>query len=231
MAGENPEPIPNQIDDETLREQIAGLAPETRAGWTELIASILLALATVATAWSGYQAARWGGVQATRYAQASTARIESTRASTSGGQLVQIDVGLFTEFVNAFAEGDEDLMNFYQERFREEFVPAFEAWMATDPVNNPEAPKGPFEMPEYVVSDFERADELEVEAGRFFDEANAANETSDLYILNTVVLASVLFFAGLIARFKSNLARYIILLAAIAMLAVGVFNLFIFPIE
>lgn len=231
MAEENPAPPVEVIDEETLREQIAALAPETRAGWTELIASILLALATVATAWSGYQAARWGGVQATRYAQASTARIESTRASTSGGQLVQIDVGLFTEFVNAFADGDEGRMEFYEQRFREEFVPAFDAWMATDPINNPEAPKGPFEMPQYVVHDFVRADELVLQAGAFFDEANEANETSDLYILNTVVLASVLFFAGLIARFKSNLARYVILLAAIAMLAVGVFNLFSLPIE
>ncbi|MDX1436437.1 MAG: hypothetical protein R3335_06490 [Anaerolineales bacterium] len=220
-----------EIDEETLRQQIAALAPETRAGWTELIASIILALATVATAWSGYQAARWGGVQSTRFAEASTARIESVRASTSGGQKVQVDIGLFTEWINAFAEGDERRLAFYQQRFRAEFVPAFDAWLATDPANNSEAPKTPFVMPQYEVSDLVRADELSLDASRKFDEANEANETSDRYILNTVILASVLFFAGLINRFKSNLARLIILLAAIAMFMVGLSNLFRYPIE
>jgi hypothetical protein len=32
--------------------------------WFEVAAGIVLAAVAVATAWSGYQAARWGGVQA-----------------------------------------------------------------------------------------------------------------------------------------------------------------------
>ena len=47
---------------------------------------LLLSLATLCIAWSGYQAAKWSGHQAARYAQASTARSLANRASTLGGQ-------------------------------------------------------------------------------------------------------------------------------------------------
>lgn len=47
---------------------------------TEIAAAILLSIATVLTAWCAYQATRWSGVQSIRYAEASAARVESTRA-------------------------------------------------------------------------------------------------------------------------------------------------------
>jgi hypothetical protein len=53
-------------------------------------------------------------------------RTESTRASTQAGQLQQIDVGLFTNWINAYAADNQRLVEFYQQRFREEFKPAFE---------------------------------------------------------------------------------------------------------
>jgi len=52
----------------------------------ELVATIVLGAATIATAWSGYQAALWNGVQATDYVQACGNRVESTRASALAGQ-------------------------------------------------------------------------------------------------------------------------------------------------
>ena len=48
----------------------------------EIIAVALLGLATLATAWSGYQATVWGGVQSTSYSEATAKRSESVRAST-----------------------------------------------------------------------------------------------------------------------------------------------------
>jgi hypothetical protein len=35
----------------------------------EVIATLILALATLATAWSGYQSARWGGEQSIKYSR------------------------------------------------------------------------------------------------------------------------------------------------------------------
>ena len=48
----------------------------------ELIAAIMLSIATVVTAWSAYQATRWSGDQAEDYTSASATRTESVRAST-----------------------------------------------------------------------------------------------------------------------------------------------------
>ena len=44
--------------------------------WVDIASAALLALATVATAWSGYQASRWNGEQAKAGARANAARIE-----------------------------------------------------------------------------------------------------------------------------------------------------------
>ena len=41
----------------------------------EIIEALILALVAVATAWSGYQAAKWAGMRAENYAQASRLRV------------------------------------------------------------------------------------------------------------------------------------------------------------
>lgn len=197
----------------------------------EVIATIVLALATIATAWSGYQAARWGGVQSTSYSQAGALRTESTRSSTQAGQIGQVDIGLFANWINAFATDNQELATFYQERFRDDFKIAFEAWLATNPRNNPEAPDTPFSMPEYRISQAEDAARLETEAEEMFAAGSEANQTSDDYILNTVILASVLFLGGLVSRFKAMAARWVIIVFSLAILTYGLINIFSYPIE
>ena len=196
----------------------------------EVIATVVLAFATLATAWSGYQSARWGGEQSTSYSQAGALRTESTRASTKAGQQTQVDIGLFTNWINAYAEENQRLVDFYQKRFRDEFKPAFEAWLATDPANNPEAPTSPFSMPEYQLSMAAEADRLEMEAEATFAKGTEANQTSDNYILNTVFLASVLFLGGISTRFKAMSARWVIILFSLAVLAYGLINLLTYPV-
>jgi hypothetical protein len=197
----------------------------------EIIATVLLAMATLATAWSGYQSARWGGVQSSKYSQAGALRTESTRASTQAGQLIQIDVGLFTNWINAFANENDRLADFYEARFRPEFKPAFDAWLATDPRNNPDAPPTPFSMPEYNVSKTEEAEQLEQDASNTFEEGSAANQTSDDYILNTVILASVLFLAGMQSRIKSVPMRMLIVILGLLILTFGLYNIATYPIQ
>ncbi len=197
----------------------------------EVIATLVLALATVATAWSGYQAARWGGEQSSSYSQAGALRTESVRASNQAGQLIQIDIGLFTNWVNAFAAGDQQLTGFYENRFRDEFKPAFEAWIATEPVANPDAPSTPFEMPEYRVSAAEESSLLEDQAAESFAQGETANQIGDNYILNTVFLASVLFLGGIASRFKAMSARWVIILFSLGVLAFGLYNILTYPIQ
>lgn len=49
----------------------------------------------------------------------------------------------FVQWVNAERSKDEALADFYRDRFRKEFRPAFAAWEATRPAENPDAPPNP----------------------------------------------------------------------------------------
>jgi hypothetical protein len=97
--------------------------------------------------------------------------------------------------------GDQDLADLYRLRFRPEFVPAFEAGLAGDPLNNPNAESSPLREPEYHVANLERADELDNQGDEHFEEAREATEHTDSYVLTTVFFATVLFFAGISMRF------------------------------
>src|SRR5437660_3446035 len=108
-------------------------SPRGSERFLELIAAILLSLATVGIAWSGYQAARWSGLQSRRYAQASTARSQANRASTAASQNRLQDLLNFNRWLEVSTEGNQELTTLYQNRFRAEFRPAFEAWRAQDP--------------------------------------------------------------------------------------------------
>lgn len=187
----------------------------------EVVAATLLALAAVAAAWAGYQSARWGGVQATHTANANAARLESARASSTGGQLVVIDVGTFFQAVDAFADDDEELYDFYRDRMREEFKPVFEEWLATDPLDNPDAPLSPFELDSYQLADLEEATRFDELAQEETESAAEARKRANSYTVSVVLLAAALFFAGISTKFASNRAK-IVLLTVGVLLFVGV---------
>jgi hypothetical protein len=153
--------------------------------WFEVVTAIMLGVVTVATAWSGYQATRWVGEQSTLYARASALRVESTRDSTLAGQLRLYDVMIVNNWINAYTQGNTKLANIYEKRFRPEFRPVFEAWLALDPFNNPNAPPGPLFMPQYKISLDEQATQLDAEAAKIFAEGQAANEQGDVPITLT----------------------------------------------
>jgi hypothetical protein len=146
-------------------------AEDVRQNRVELLATLLLALAAVATAWSTYQGARWRGEQAAETGKATAARIESSEAATRAGQLTQIDIATFTQWVDATVAGNAELAGFYEQRFREEFQPAFDAWQASQPLTNPDAPLTTFALREYRLADADRATRLNRQAGARSDAA------------------------------------------------------------
>lgn len=195
-------------------------------GRVELFATILLALAAVATAWSSYQSARWSGVQAIDFSDANAARVESSRASTEAGQLAQVDVITFTQWVNAYAAKDRKLADFYFQRFREEFKPAVRAWVALRPLKNANAPPTPFVMPEYKIAKAGVANRLLTDAEADSAAARESNQRSDNYVLAVVLFASSLFFAGISTKISSPRYKlwiivlgYVIFLGTLAWLA------------
>jgi len=185
----------------------------------ELVATVLLALATVATAWSGYQASRWNGEQAKAFSRANAARIESTRASSLADAQTQIDVATFTQWANAYALGEELLADFYFRRFREEFAPAVNAWVATRPLRNPDAPLTPFVMPQYELAARQEAEQLEQDAETFAAEARRNVQRATNYVLGVVLFATSLFFAGMSAKLRTQRLRIVLLAFGVVVFA------------
>jgi hypothetical protein len=163
----------------------------------ELFATLLLAFAAVATAWSTYQVTVLRGKQAVFTSQATAARVESSEASTRAGQLGQIDVATFIQWVDAAARGDTTLADFYRQRFRQEFQPAFTAWLASEPLTHPSAAPTPFELPQYRLAEADQAIRLSRSAGNLSNAAGNANKHADEYMLAVVLFAACLFFAGI----------------------------------
>jgi len=182
-----------------------------KTDWVELVATVLLALATVATAWSGYQASRWNGEQAKAFSRGNAARIESTRASGLADTQTQIDVATFTQWANAYALGQKQLSSFYFRRFRAEFKPAVRAWAATRPLQNRDAPLTPFAMPQYQLAARAEAERLEAEAEAHAAEARRNVQRATNYVLGVVLFATSLFFAGMSAKLRTQRLRVVLL--------------------
>ncbi|HJR94516.1 MAG TPA: hypothetical protein VJ807_03715 [Gaiellaceae bacterium] len=162
----------------------------------ELVAAVLLAVAAVATAWSGYQATRWNGEQAKASSRTNALRIDAARAQGLAEAQKQVDVATFIQWVDAYAQSQTELTDFYEERFRTEFQAAFGAWLATRPLANPDAPKTPFVMPEYKLAAEIEAERLDTEAEASAAQVRRNIQRSSNYVLGVVLFSVALFFAG-----------------------------------
>jgi hypothetical protein len=169
----------------------------SRRDWVEVAATILLAFAAVATAWSSYQATRWNGEQAKTSGSVNKTRIEAARAADLANAQQQVDVATFMQWVDSYARDETELVNFYRERFRPEFKPAFEAWIATKPLQTEGAPRTPFVMPEYRLAARAEAARLDQEAEVLSAQVRRNIQRASNYVLGVVLFAVALFFAGM----------------------------------
>jgi hypothetical protein len=186
-------------------------ASDRVAYWIDIASTVLLALATVATAWAGYQSSRWHGEQAKAQSRATAARVEASRTSGVANREAEIDVAVFIQWVDAQAQRDTRLERFYRRRFRDEFKPAFQAWIATRPLTSPSAPLTPFAMPEYRLAATEEVERLEASATAAAADAEDDIERADRYVLAVVLFASSLFFAGISTRLRTRTGEAAIL--------------------
>jgi hypothetical protein len=178
-----------------------------RRDWVEIGATILLACAAVATAWSSYQATRWNGEQAKTSGSVNKTRIEAARASGLANAQQQVDVATFMQWVDAYARDEAALVSFYRARFRPEFKPAFNAWTATKPLETEGAPLTPFVMPEYRLAARAEADRLDQTAEELAAEVRQDIQRASNYVLGVVLFAVALFFAGMSTKLTAPGSR------------------------
>jgi len=158
-------------------------------------------------AWSGFASAKWGTESSLNLAKASATRTEASRAELRGLETRNFDALTFDAWFTAYAVGNQTAAVVAERRFRPQFRVAFNAWLATDPLTNPNAPSEPTNMPQYIQPDQALANRLDSRADAYYSLGETAATNSDNYVRNTILLASVLFLVGISVHFAVRSAR------------------------
>ena len=195
----------------------------------EVAEALLLAIVAIATAWSGYQTGKWDGEQASLYNLSSRYRVQADSATTVSGQQRLYDNTTFGFWLQAKSQGNEADAKLFERRFRLEYRPAFKAWIALDPFNNPKAPPGPIFMPQYRNAQAELAAARNRQADEAFEKGTKARERGDKYLRNTVLLATVLFLTALAQKFRVHNVRIGILVLCAVLLAIALVSILRYP--
>jgi hypothetical protein len=207
----------------------SGLTSQSRFEAIEIIEALILALVAVATAWSGYQAAEWAGRRAEEYAKANRLRVTAEGLATLAGQERIYDSDTFNSWLTAKLGGEEKTAEFFERRFRDEYRPAFAAWLGTDPFNNAQAPPGPIFMPDYHNAKHEQFLGLNKQATDVADQGAKSGETGDQYVRITVLLATVLLITAIGQRFRFKAVRIVFMVLAVALLCLPFAQLLMLP--
>jgi hypothetical protein len=180
--------------------------------------AVLLALVTIVTAWAGYAAAKWSTESRVQLAKAATLRAQASRDDLEAMELRNFDSSTFQTWFTAYVQNNPSAEAVAIRRFRPEFKVAFDAWRATNPDTNPNAPPGPTYMPEYKQPQKDQADALDHTADETFASGETAGGYADDYVRITVILAAVLFLIGIGSTFQLFGARYALVAVGLALL-------------
>jgi hypothetical protein len=85
-------------DEIAQKHESSGAAGYPREGWFELLVAVILGLATLGSAWSGYQSGLWSGIQTFRLAESTAAGRRAGEKSVNANQLRGVDLVLFEAF-------------------------------------------------------------------------------------------------------------------------------------
>jgi hypothetical protein len=180
-----------------------------RKGWVEPIVALLMAVTTVGTAWCSYQSAAWTRQSNRLMNEFNALERRAGLLSVQGTQQATIHTAMFMEVLAAKQAGNEQLANFYVERFPPDVRKAYDAWLAERPFENPNADPHPFVPNLYEIRGTREAAELNSKAASRVEEARRAGSISGQYLANTVLFATVLFFASASGRFEQRGVRVV----------------------
>jgi len=177
----------------------------------EVLAVVLLAVATLGSAWCGYQATRWNGEEADFARQATDARVEASRQFGLATQKVAYDATMVAQYAQAYADGNEKLIAFYRTALiRPEFLPVIDRWQQ-ELTAGTASPTNVFQDQQYLSTEFADYTAADAHAIALNLESQKASETGDDYVLTTLLLASALFFAGVTTSFRMRIPRLLLL--------------------
>jgi hypothetical protein len=201
-----------------------------KKGWVEPVVALLMALSTVGTAWCSFESAAWTRQSNRRFNEYNALERRAGVLTLQGMQAATIHTAMFMQLLAAREAGDEKLANFYVERFPPDVRKAYDAWLAQKPFENPNAAPHPFVPSLYEMRGTREAAEATAKAASKVEEARAAGSTSGQYLANTVLFATVLFFANAAGKFEQRRVRTVALFFAVAVFAFAVVRTVMLPL-
>lgn len=170
----------------------------------------------VAISYSSYEAHLWSGIQTFLLRDVNKDSLQTAKEELTQGQRTMIDVMTFTQYSNALIKNEQNLTNFYYNRFTPEMKSAVDAWLQTDPLKNPNAPSSPFVMSEYNKTHVLLAQQFEAKTDLELQQAQQANHNSSNYVFLSVLYSSALFIDGVIGRTSNKRLGQVLLYITMA---------------
>jgi hypothetical protein len=205
--------------------------PAEKKKWVEPVAALLMALATLSTAWCSFESAAWTRRSNRLMNEFNTLERKAGVLTIQGMQQTTIHTAMFMQALAAHQAGNENLVNFYVQRFPPELRNAYDAWIAQKPFEDPNADPHPFVSKLYVTPKTREAAEATANAATNQQEAGVAGSISGQYLANTVLFAAVLFFANAASRFKQRRVRVVAFAFALAVFLFAVVRTAMLPIS
>jgi hypothetical protein len=206
----------------------AGKEPPKKR-WVEPVTAVLMALATVGTAWCSYKSASWTRQSNRLMNEYNSLERRAGVLTLQGMQSATIHSAMFMQMLAAKEAGNEKLANFYVERFPPDVRKAYDAWLAQKPFENPKADPHPFVPNLYEPRGSREAAELSAKAANNLLVARRAGNTSGQYLANTVLFATMLFFANAVLKFEQRRVRIVAFAFAVAVFAFAVVRTALLP--
>ena len=191
--------------------------------------AVVLSIVAIVAAWSGFSAAKWSTKSSLDLAKASATRSKANRDYQEALTYTVGGATLFNAWFGAYISGKRHEAEVAARRFLPSYRVAWEAWMATHPFTNPNAPSGPASMPQYHAPGQAQSVVLDAQATAQYDDGEKAAEHGDDYIRATVILASVLFLIGISSHFPRRGIRVGLISVGVVLLVVAAIDIATLP--
>ena len=202
-------------------------APQRK--WIEPVVAVLMALTTLCTAWCSYESAAWTRRSNRLMNESNALERRAALLDVQGSQALIVHASMFMQLLAAQQAGNQQLASFYAERFPPDVKKAYEKWLAQKPFENRAADAHPFVPNLYEVRGTAEAAAARADSVRRLTEAREAGNRSGQYLANTVLFATVLFFAGTAGKFEQPRVRLSAAAFGVALFVFAVIRTLLMP--
>lgn len=214
----------NSTDDQRAADDAS---QKRRTNIYEIIATVLLGVATVTIAWSANQSSLWGGSQDKLLAESVRVSNESVDSFQQGDSVRQLDQLLFVELLIQVDDSESEEITEIEQQIINNLSPAGGEVVALWADGETEFP---FAEEAYLEALFADGQALSDQSDALYADAVQSNTNGDRYVLASTLMATVLFFAGISVVLNGDRVRRALLAVASLALTGSVVYMLTLPI-